>query len=178
MSELGTGDAIPDNGNSGDTPSGEPAASAEFTGPQESVQDRELRETLGTGLGTAQEHLQQNGGFFPFGVTLLNDGELRVLLVTPGEPDEDGEVDAGKMLDDLHELLRQSRDEFRAAAIISDVSLPEHGSDGIHGAAEHRDGSVRAAIIPYTPGAEGFVFQAMEPDTHEPSIWVDESYLG
>ncbi|SDX09245.1 hypothetical protein SAMN04487912_10759 [Arthrobacter sp. cf158] len=141
--------------------------------PGESVEDRELRETLGTGLGTAQEHIQQNGGFFPFGITLSNDGELRIVMVTPGEPDEDGQVDAGQMLADLHELIRQGRDDFRAIAIVSDVTLPEHGSDGIHGAAEHRDGGVRAAIIPYVPAADGLTFAAMEPDTHEPSIWVD-----
>ncbi len=142
-------------------------------GEGESVQDRELRETLGTALGTAQEHLQQNGGFLPFAVTLSDDGELRIVLVTPGEPDEDGDIDAGGMLADIHELLRQGRDDFKAVAVVSDVSLPDHGSDGIHGAAEHRDGEVRAAIIPYTPTVDGFAFSAMEPDTHEPSIWVD-----
>ncbi|WP_024819613.1 hypothetical protein [Arthrobacter sp. 31Y] len=139
----------------------------------ESNQDRELRETLGTALGTAQEHLQQNGGFLPFAVTLSDDGELRIVLVTPGEPDEDGDIDAGGMLADIHELLRQGRDDFKAVAVVSDVSLPDHGSDGIHGAAEHRDGEVRAAIIPYTPTVDGFAFSAMEPDTHEPSVWVD-----
>ncbi|AFR27717.1 MULTISPECIES: hypothetical protein [Micrococcaceae] len=143
------------------------------TDAPESVQDRELRETLGTALGTAQEHIQQNGGFFPFGVTLSNDGELRIVMIAPGEPDENGEVDAGQMLTDIHDLLRQGRDDFKAVAVVSDVNLPDHGSDGIHGAAEHRDGEVRAAIIPYTPTVDGFAFSAMEPDTHEPSIWVD-----
>lgn len=143
------------------------------TDAPESVQDRELRETLGTALGTAQEHIQQNGGFFPFGVTLSNDSELRIVMIAPGEPDENGEVDAGQMLSDIHDLLRQGRDDFKAVAVVSDVNLPDHGSDGIHGAAEHRDGEVRAAIIPYTPTVDGFAFSAMEPDTHEPSIWVD-----
>lgn len=143
------------------------------TDAPESVQDRELRETLGTALGTAQEHIQQNGGFFPFGVTLSDDGELRIVMIAPGEPDENGEVDAGQMLTDIHDLLRQGRDDFKAVAVVSDVNLPDHGSDGIHGAAEHRDGEVRAAIIPYTPTVDGFAFSAMEPDTHEPSIWVD-----
>ncbi|NQD90355.1 hypothetical protein HP499_21450 [Paenarthrobacter sp. CM16] len=141
--------------------------------PEESDQDRELRETLGTALGTAQEHLQQNGGFFPFGITLSNDGELRIVMIAPGEPDENGDVDAGQMLADVHDLLRQGRDDFRAVAVVSDVSLPDHGSDGIHGAAEHRSGEVLAAIIPYTPTTDGFAYGAMEPDTHEPSIWVD-----
>lgn len=141
--------------------------------PEETDQDRELRETLGTALGTAQEHIQQNGGFFPFGITLSNDGELRIVMIAPGEPDENGDVDAGQMLTDVHDLLRQGRDDYRAVAVVSDVSLPDHGSDGIHGAAEHRNGEVLAAIIPYTPTAEGFAFSVMEPDTHEPSIWVD-----
>lgn len=142
-------------------------------GDDESVQDRELRETLGTALGTAQEHIQQNGGFFPFGVTLSNDDELRLVMIAPGEPDENGDVDAGQMLADIQGLLCQGRDEFKAVAVVSDVNLPDHGSDGIHGAAEHRDGEVRAAIIPYVPTVDGFAFSAMEPDTHEPSIWVD-----
>ncbi|MET4542354.1 MULTISPECIES: hypothetical protein [Micrococcaceae] len=141
--------------------------------PEETDHDRELRETLGTALGTAQEHIQQNGGFFPFGITLSNDGELRIVMIAPGEPDENGDVDAGQMLTDVHDLLRQGRDDYRAVAVVSDVSLPDHGSDGIHGAAEHRNGEVLAAIIPYAPTAEGFTFSAMEPDTHEPSIWVD-----
>ncbi|MNI70375.1 hypothetical protein D3C73_1261860 [compost metagenome] len=94
-------------------------------------------------------------------------------MIAPGEPDENGEVDAGQMLTDIHDLLRQGRDDFKAVAVVSDVNLPDHGSDGIHGAAEHRDGEVRAAIIPYTPTVDGFAFSAMEPDTHEPSIWVD-----
>ncbi|WP_426006020.1 hypothetical protein ACPFL9_04160 [Paenarthrobacter sp. NyZ202] len=137
------------------------------------VQERELRETLGTALGTAQEHLLQNGGFLPFGITLSHDGELRIVMVTPNEPDENGELDAGQMLDDVQHLLRQGRDDYRAVAIAYDVTLPEHGSDGITGAAEHRDGGVLAAIVPYHETEDGFTFGAMEPDTHEPTIWVD-----
>nr|WP_208381389.1 hypothetical protein [Paenarthrobacter ilicis] len=128
---------------------------------------------MGTALGTAQEHLQQNGGFYPFGVTMSDDGELRIVMIAPGEPDEDGDVDAGQMLEDIHHLLRQGRDEFRAVAVVSDVMLPEHDSDGIYGAAEHKEGGVLAAIIPYAPAPEGFEFSPMEPDTNEPSIWVD-----
>ncbi|MFJ4209084.1 hypothetical protein ACIPY2_11560 [Paenarthrobacter sp. NPDC089675] len=138
-----------------------------------SDQERELRDTLGTAIGTAQEHLLQNGGFLPFGITLSHDGELRIVLVTPNDPDEQGHLDAEQMLADVKELLRQGRDDYRAVAIAYDVTLPEHGSDGITGAAEHRDGGVLAAIIPYQETKDGFTFGAMEPDTHEPTIWVD-----
>ena len=135
----------------------------------------QLREVLGTALGIAQEHLEQNGGFLPFGVTLAYDGELRLVLVTPPEPDEDGELDAESMMQDVIELLRQGRDGYQAVAFASDVSLPEHGaggSDGIHAAAEHRDGGLMAAVVPYTLTAEGYVFSPLEPDGHEPTVFT------
>lgn len=134
---------------------------------------REVRETLGTALATAQEHLEQNGGFMPFAVTLGDDGEFRLVFVTPGEPDDEGNVDTGSMLADILELLRQGRDGYRAVAMASDVILPEHGSDGIHAAAEHHSGGLMAAVVPYVQSAEGFTFGAAEADGHERAVWVD-----
>jgi hypothetical protein len=147
---------------------------------------RELHDVLGTALGMAQEHLEQNGGFLPFGVTLADDGELRLVLVTPPEPaagagegDEfdgdglDGDYDAEAMLDDLVELLRQGREDIRALAIASDVTLPEHGSDGIHAAAEHRTGGLMAAILPYEMTAAGYVYGDVEADGHEALVFTD-----
>ncbi|WP_334170225.1 hypothetical protein [Sinomonas sp.] len=141
---------------------------------------RELHDVLGTALGMAQEHLEQNGGFLPFAVTLDDDGELRLVLVTPpaptGEEGSEGEtpsdLDAEAMLADLVELLRQGRDGTRAVAIASDVSLPEHGSDGIHAAAEHRDGGLLAAILPYEMTATGYVYGDVEADGHEPLVFT------
>lgn len=145
---------------------------------------RELHDVLGTALGMAQEHLEQNGGFLPFGVTLADDGELRLVLVTPPEPvPEDGDTSGGDefesvyeaeaMLDDLVELLRQGREDIRALAIASDVTLPEHGSDGIHAAAEHRSGGLMAAILPYEMTATGYVYGDVEPDGHEALVFTD-----
>ena len=45
--------------------------------------------------------------------------------------------------------MRQNRDEFRAAAIVCDITLVEEDSDAIHVATEHRDGAVFAAVLPY-----------------------------
>jgi hypothetical protein len=145
---------------------------------------RELHDVLGTALGMAQEHLEQNGGFLPFGVTLSDDGELRLVLVTPPEPDAgqgaegegdefEGVYDAEAMLDDLVELLRQGREDIRALAIASDVTLPEHGSDGIHAAAEHRTGGLMAAVLPYEMTATGYVYGDVEPDGHEALVFTD-----
>lgn len=151
--------------------SGQQAGQAEQ--PDQAAQ---LREVLGTALGIAQEHLEQNGGFLPFGVTLADDGELRLVLVTPPEPDAGGDLDAESMMADVIELLRQGRDGYQAVAFASDVSLPEHGadgSDGIHAAAEHRDGGLMAAVVPYTLTAEGYVFSPLEPDGHEATVFTD-----
>ena len=140
---------------------------------------RELHDVLGTALGMAQEHLEQNGGFLPFGVTLGDDGELRLVLVTPpvavgdGELEGDGGFDAESMLDDVIELLRQGREGYRAVAVASDVTLPEHGSDGIHAAAEHRSGGLMAAILPYEMTANGYTYGNVEPDGHEALVFTD-----
>ncbi|WP_120520660.1 hypothetical protein [Arthrobacter celericrescens] len=143
---------------------------------QEDTQEtisRELREVLGAALGTAQEHMEQNGGFLPFGVTLADDGELRLVMISPGELDDEGNIDAGTMLTDVIGLLRQGREGYRAVAFASDVTLPEHGTDGIHAAAEHRSGGLMAAVVPYDVTAEGFNFRPLEADGHEATVWAD-----
>ena len=59
--------------------------------PHEDTMLRELHDVLGTALAMAQEQLEKNGGFLPFGVTLADDGELRLVLVALPEA-EDGDV--------------------------------------------------------------------------------------
>ncbi len=79
------------------------------------------------------------------------------------------------MISDLTEPLRQNRDDFRAAAVVCDITLLEEATDAIHVAAEHRDGSVFAAVLPYEPNAESheWEFGQLAADSSEPAIWVD-----
>lgn len=150
--------------------------------PHEDTMLRELHDVLGTALAMAQEQLEKNGGFLPFGVTLADDGELRLVLVAPPEAEDgegaeatehEGDLDAEAMLADVIELLRQGREGCRAIAFASDVTLPEHGSDGIHAAAEHRDGGLLAAILPYEMTASGYVYAPVEPDGHDAQVFTD-----
>lgn len=147
---------------------------------RDSVQDStatDLENLLGTGVSAAQEQLQRNGGFLPFALTVQNDGEVRLVAVSPADAaeDSDADFDADAMISDLHALLRQNRDDFRAAAIVCDILLVEEDSDAIHVAAEHRDGSVFAAVLPYSVNAATRTWQFGElgADTNEPAIWVD-----
>ncbi len=143
--------------------------------PEASAAD--LENLIGTGIGAAQEQLQRNGGFLPFALGVANDGEVRLMAVTPADAAEgmEGDFDADAMIGDLTELLRQNRDDFRAAAVVCDILLVEEESDAIHVAAEHRDGSVFAAVLPYaanTATAE-WDFGQLTADTNEPTVWVD-----
>jgi hypothetical protein len=154
---------------------GQAAAPWRDSVPEASAAD--LENLMGTGLGAAQEQLERNGGFLPFALVVENDGEVRLMAVTPADAAEgsDGDFDADAMISDLTELLRQNRTDFRAAAVVCDIMLVEDESDAIHVAAEHRDGSVFAAILPYaayTAGRE-WNFGQLTADTNEPAIWVD-----
>jgi hypothetical protein len=143
--------------------------------PEASAAD--LENLMGTGIGAAQEQLQRNGGFLPFALVVANDGEVRLMAVSPADAAEgsDGDFDADAMISDLTELLRQNRAECRAAAVVCDILLVEEESDAIHVAAEHRDGSVFAAVLPYAANTatREWDFGQLVADTNEPAVWVD-----
>lgn len=137
----------------------------------------DLENLMGTGLAAGQEQLERSGGFLPFALVVENDGDIRLVAVTPADPEADGdaEFDADGMIRDITELLRQHRDEFRAAAIVCDITLVEEDSDAIHVATEHRDGAVFAAVLPYSPpsGGSDWDFGDVAADSNEPVIWAD-----
>jgi hypothetical protein len=135
----------------------------------------DLENLLGTGIGAAREQLERNGGFLPFALVVENDGEVRLLAVSPADAGEGDEFDADGMINDITELLRQNRDDFRAAAIVCDITLVEEGSDAIHVATEHRSGAVFAAVLPYSPNRDNskWEFGDLAADTNEPAVWLD-----
>lgn len=135
----------------------------------------DLESLLGTGLASAQESLTRDGAFLPFALVVENDGDVRLVAIAPADAAADGGIDADGMISDLTELLRQHRDEFRAAAIVCDITLLDEDSDAIHVAAEHRDGSVFAAVLPYGPDPETneLKFGELSADTSESAVWVD-----
>jgi hypothetical protein len=157
------------------SPDSTPAQSWRASVPDATATD--LENLMGTGLAAAQEQLERSGGFLPFALVVENDGDVRLVAVSPAEPGaDDAGFDADGMIRDITELLRQHRDEFRAAAIVCDITLLEESSDAIHVATEHRDGSVFAAVLPYSPPAGGGVewqFGDVAADTNEPVVWVD-----
>jgi len=128
-------------------------------------------------MAAAREQLERSGGFLPFALVVENGGDVRLVAVSPADPEAggDSEFDADGMIRDITELLRQHRDEFRAAAIVCDITLVEEDSDAIHVATEHRDGAVFAAVLPYSPdnGGSEWEFGDLAADSNEPVIWAD-----
>lgn len=153
----------------------EPESAWRDSVPEDSATD--LENLLGTGISAAQEQLQRNGGFLPFALTVQNDGEVRLVAVSPADAAEgtDADFDADAMVSDLQAVLRQNRDDFRAAAVVCDVQLVEDDSDAIHVATEHRDGSLFAAVLPYAANAETrtLEFGQLGADSNLPAVWVD-----
>src|ERR687891_2446352 len=47
----------------------------------------DLENLLGTGMGAAQEQLERSGGFLPFALVMENDGEVRLVAVSPADAD-------------------------------------------------------------------------------------------
>jgi hypothetical protein len=155
--------------------SSQPAPSWRTSVPEATATD--LENLLGTGMGAAQEQLERNGGFLPFALVVENDGEVRLVAVSPADAESGSgdEFNADAMISDITALLRQNRDDFRAAAIVCDITLLEEDSDAIHVATEHRDGAVFAAVLPYaaSPATREWEFGDLAADTNEPAIWVD-----
>ncbi|MBG6085182.1 hypothetical protein [Zhihengliuella flava] len=131
----------------------------------------DLNRLLGTSLGIAREQLEAHGVFLPFAVGLStessDEGEMRLLAVQPPEDTENPEadIDADVMMKDLTELLTQQKEDFKAVAMISDVTLLETGGDAIHAAAEHSAGGAVAVVQAYTPPS---------PEADEPVWTFDE----
>lgn len=140
-----------------------------------SVQD-DLNQLLGTGLAMAQEQLEDQGAFLPTALVTTVDDEMRMVGIAPADDAE--QLDADAMLTDLYALLTQQRDEHRAVVIISDIHLPEEGTDAIHLAAEHVGGTTISVVVPYQspgPGPELKPRPAAAPEAAAPEYAAPES---
>ncbi|EMY33368.1 hypothetical protein D477_015244 [Arthrobacter crystallopoietes BAB-32] len=130
---------------------------------------------FGTGLGMAQEQLEQHGAFLPAALVMDPDGELRMIAVAPpetGNGEEGGEVDADAMIQDIYAALQQQKTELRAVAVISDIYLPDHDTDAIHVATEHSWGTAIAAIQPYSTDDTGrWLYPDPFIDPQERLVW-------
>ncbi|MCC3276413.1 hypothetical protein LJ753_11085 [Arthrobacter sp. zg-Y20] len=149
-------------------------ADVELNGSEPSAQVQEdLNSLLGTALGVTQEQLEAQGAFLPAALVVQNDGELRMIAVSPEESDED--LDADAMIDDLYTVLTEQKGENRAVAVFSDIHLPEENTDAIHVVTEHSEGVCISAIQTYSNDGDEWTFNEPTWESGDRIVWAPEA---
>jgi hypothetical protein len=117
-------------------------ASWRDTTPQ-AVQD-DLDGIVGLALDAALNLLTKNGEFYPFGVTVSDEGQAA--LTSPEMGSEHPRSTA--VLAAVTESLRQRRDAYRAIGLVAAVTTT--GGDAVRVEVEHRDGGPAITVlVPY-----------------------------
>ena len=101
---------------------------------------------LDEGLRAAQHLLGQRGEFYPFAVVASAEDGSRRLVAAEAESEP---PDSAAVLGGVYDALRSDRDQFRAAAVVSDVRLSGQGTNAVQVAVEHREGTALSAWLPY-----------------------------
>ena len=104
----------------------------------------DLDELLVTALGVAEQLLERNGGFLPFGAAIERTGDTRLLQGDPGQG-EHPKTDA--VIATLLDGIRSTSHTMRCVALVMDVLMD--GSDAVRVELEHRGGVVLRVLMPY-----------------------------
>jgi len=133
----------------------------------EAAQD-DLDGLLNNALPFAQQMLEKNGEFYPYGVAFDETGEHRMIA---GDPDGSEHPPSLEVLAILVEGMRSQRRELRAVALVSDVRLAD--SDAIRVELEHREGPCMAVVLPYRTRRmrRGVEFGALAAASGNPQVW-------
>lgn len=118
-------------------------ASWRDTTPQQ-VQD-DLDGVVSTALDVALSLLTKNGEFFPFGITIGDEGDIAMAAADPSLGER---PDSTAVLDGLYSGVQGDHGAYRAAGFVADVRA--NGGDAVRVEAEHRDGgSPLVVVMPY-----------------------------
>ena len=138
------------------------------TASQQAQED--LDNLLNAALPFAQQMLDKNGEFYPYGYAVGIDGQLGMFGADPGQGEHPESVDVINL---LVEGLRARRDQLRAAAVVADVRMS--ASDAIRVQLEHREGEVLATLLPYKKKrfGRGVDYGPMQATTSDRQVWPD-----
>jgi hypothetical protein len=131
----------------------------------------DMDQLLDAALPFAQESLTKHGEFFPYAISLSDEGEIAVVMGHPGVGGEHPR--SSDVLDFLYQALMAKRDSIRAAAVVSDVRLREPAGDAIRVEIEHREGAVIAVLLPYAKKrfGRGITFGELIATAGERHFW-------
>ncbi len=128
----------------------------------EPVQD-DVDNLLDSALTLAGEHLRDRGEFFPFGLAVDRKGGVRVIDIDA--------PDAQQAKPMIFTALSRMRGDLRAAAVVTDVALPETASSGIEIHLEHAHGIAIGVIEPYSLADGTLEAEPLEGHTAIRAVW-------
>ena len=119
-------------------------------------------------LPFAQQQLDKNGAFFPYGMVIGASGYSRMIAADLGNGEQPACVDVLALLVDG---LRRDRDQLRAVALVSDVRTAD--SDAVRVELEHREGAAMAVLLPYIKKRfrRGVEYGSLAGVTASPIVW-------
>lgn len=124
---------------------------------------------LSPALGFAQQQLDKHGEFYPYAVAVDLEGQQRLVAVDSDE-DRPASVD---LIASLGAILAEQREALRAAAIVSDVHVPQLDQDAIRVQLEHGEHIALVILLPYRKArfGRGIKYGDLQASAGEPSIW-------
>jgi hypothetical protein len=125
---------------------------------------------LNTTLPFAQQMLDKNGEFIPFGASATINGRVAMAAADPGQGEHPRSSD---VLATLIESFRSTRQELRAVALVADVRVD--GSDAVRVELEHRDGHAMALLLPYKQKrfGRGVEYGVLQAGAAGRRVWTD-----
>jgi hypothetical protein len=141
---------------------------------EQEIQDN-LNVLAAEGMAAAEQLLEINGEFFPFGLRLPASGEVELLDADPGLRER---PPAGAVLHFLREVSSTTRDGSRAMAIV--VADETQDGDATRLELEHREGGPALdVLLPYRRRAirRSFEYGELVAEESERRVWPRSSGL-
>ena len=124
---------------------------------------------LNAALPFAQQMLDKNGEFYPFGASVALDGKHAMVAAEPGQGEH---PKSDEVLALLLDGIRAQRQELRAVALAADVRVD--GGDAVRVELEHRDGHALAVLLPYKKKrlGRGIEYGALRAGAAARRVWT------
>lgn len=94
----------------------------------------------------AHDLLQKRGELIPFAAAISNEGEVRLIMMAPGEGTPENATD---IIEQNYRALGTMVDEIRTAITVSDVRIKAMDSDAVMYSTEHKEGVALVCLEPY-----------------------------
>lgn len=119
-------------------------------------------------LPFAQQMLEKQGEFYPFGAVMSTGGEAGLLGADPGQGERPA---SAAVLATMLGGIRGQRAGYRAVATCFDVRLPD--SDAVRVELEHQEGQTIAVLLPYKKKrfGRGVEYGELRGGTADRQVW-------